>query len=71
MFPVFLVLFPVWSQFPGNRFIMFPAFPVSAARAMGANFLYSFVAHWEQWELDSNSRTSTSNAVEHTWNDRE
>ena len=34
MFPVFPVLFPLCSQFPTNDFIMFPAFPLSAARAM-------------------------------------
>ncbi len=36
MFPVFPVLFPVCSQFSGNRFIVFPAFSVYAARAMSA-----------------------------------
>ena len=36
MFPVFPVLFPVCSQFPGNHFIVFSEFPISAARAMSA-----------------------------------
>lgn len=36
MFPVFPVLFPVCSQFPDKVFIVFPAFPVSAARFMSA-----------------------------------
>ena len=36
MFPVFPVLFTVCSQFQANGLIMFPAFPVSAARAMSA-----------------------------------
>ena len=34
MFPVFPVLFPVCSHFPAIGFIVFPAFPVSAARTM-------------------------------------
>ena len=36
MFPVFPVLFPVCSQLRVSGFIVFPAFPVSAARAMSA-----------------------------------
>ena len=74
MFPVFPVLFPVCSQFPTNDFIVFPAFPLSAARVM-STFSYSpFLAHqehWEQWELDGNGRTCSSSAVEQTWNDWE
>ncbi len=34
MFPVFPVLFPVCSQFAAHGFIVFPAFPISAARVM-------------------------------------
>jgi hypothetical protein len=43
MFPVFPVLFPVCSQFPANGFIVFPAFPVSAARFMSAIFCIPFL----------------------------
>jgi len=71
MFPVFPVLFPVCSQFPANGFIVFSAFPVSAARAMSTVPCIPFLhagEHWEHWELDSNGSTCTSNAVEQTWN---
>jgi hypothetical protein len=34
MLPVFPVLFPVCSHFPANCFIVFPAFSISAARAI-------------------------------------
>lgn len=43
MFPVFPVLFPVCSQFPSNRFIVFLAFSVSAARAMNPIFSIPFL----------------------------
>jgi hypothetical protein len=36
MFPVFPVRFPVSSQFPASGFMVFPAFPGPAARAMSA-----------------------------------
>jgi hypothetical protein len=71
MFPVFPVLFPVCSQFPANGFIVFPTFRASAARAMSTVSCILFLhagEHWEQWELDSNGSTFTSNAVEQMWN---
>ena len=40
MFPVFPVLFPVCSQSQANGLIVFPAFPVSVARAMSAILLF-------------------------------
>jgi hypothetical protein len=43
MFPMFPVLFPVGSQFAANAFIVFPAFPVSAARAMSSGSYIPFL----------------------------
>ena len=43
MFPVFPVLFPLCSQLQPNGLIVFPAFPVSAARAMSAVFRIPFL----------------------------
>ena len=74
MFPVFPVLFPVGSHFAANAFIEFPVFSVSATGSINAvlyrRFLYGW-EHWEQWELNSNRRTSTARAAEQEWNDRE
>jgi hypothetical protein len=74
MFSVFPVLFPVCSQFQANGLIMFPAFPVSAVRAMSAFSRIPFLhagntGNSENWI--ANGRTSASRAVEQTWNDRE
>jgi hypothetical protein len=43
MFPMFPVLFPVCSQFSANASIVFPAFLVSAARAINAVFCIRFL----------------------------
>ena len=74
MFPVFPVPFPVCSQSLANGLIVFPAFSVSAARAVSAISPIAFSSvgeHWEQWELDGRRRTCAKSPVEPTWNDWE
>jgi len=74
MFPVFPVLFPVCSQLRANGLIVFPAFPVSAARAMRASFRIPFLhaentGNSENWiPMEELPRRAP---VEQTWNDRE
>jgi hypothetical protein len=68
------VLFPVGSHFAANAFIEFPVFSVSATGSINAVFYLRFLygwEHWEEWELNSNRRTSTARAAEQEWNDRE
>jgi hypothetical protein len=43
VFPVFPVLFPVCSQCEPNGFIVFPAFPVSAVRAVSVSSCIPFL----------------------------
>jgi hypothetical protein len=74
MFPVFPVLFSVCSHFPAKGFIVFPAFPVSAARAMSTVSCIPFLhagntgnsGNWIALE-----RLADSARVEQTWNNRE
>src|ERR1051326_8736096 len=72
MFPVFPVLFPVCSQLRASSLIVFPVFPVSAARAMSTVSCNPFLhaGNTGKWELDGNGRTFASGALEQTWNKR-
>jgi hypothetical protein len=74
MFPVFPVLFPVCSHFPANGFIVFPAFPVSAARAMSTVSCIPFLYDGNTGNSGNRialERLPGFGAVEQTWNDRE
>jgi hypothetical protein len=69
MFPVFPVLFPVCSQFPTNDFIVFPAFPLSAARAMSTVSYIPFL-HTRNTGNSGNSMVMEGLARRARWNRR-
>jgi len=74
MFPVFPVLFPVCSQFHRQSFHRVPCVLGFRRSRHEHRFLYSSLSlreHWEQWERNTNRRTSAMGAVEQTWNDWE
>ena len=69
MFPVFPVLFPVCSQFPTNDFIVFPAFPLSAARVMSTVSYIPFL-HARNTGNSGNSMAMEGLARRARWNRR-